>query len=279
GRVTHVVADRVDGSGTEEFPVERLVLGAGTLASGKIFLESWWRGRGELLRLTGLMDNRQVLLPFLNLRMIRRKHDPRTYQYHQLLLGMNGNDPRDYVHGIMTTLKTASIHPVVQSVPFDVPTAMHVFKNVHAALGLVNVNFPDTRRDGCYLTLDAGRTPDAAPGEAGDSAPLRVHYEPPTGEARKIQQTLGRFKKALRRLGCFAPPGMEHVRPMGASVHYAGTLPMTTDDRPLTTTPDGRSRDFQNLWFCDGTGFPFLPAKNLTLTLMANAARVADAAF
>jgi choline dehydrogenase-like flavoprotein len=66
---------------------------------------------------------------------------------------------------------------------------------------------------------------------------------------------------------------------MGASVHYAGTIPMTREAAPFTATPEGRSRDFQNLWFVDGTTFPFLPAKNLTFTLMANAARIADRAF
>ncbi len=54
---------------------------------------------------------------------------------------------------------------------------------------------------------------------------------------------------------------------------------MTSDDAPDTTTPNGRSRRFDNLHFADGTTFPFLPAKNLTFTLMANAVRIARADF
>jgi choline dehydrogenase-like flavoprotein len=64
---------------------------------------------------------------------------------------------------------------------------------------------------------------------------------------------------------------------MGASVHYAGTIPMTREDRPWTATPNGRLRGVDNLVLVDGTTFPFLPAKNLTFTLMANASRIADA--
>jgi choline dehydrogenase-like flavoprotein len=30
------------------------------------------------------------------------------------------------------------------------------------------------------------------------------------------------------------------------------------------------------VWIADGAGFPTLPAKNLTFTLMANATRMAD---
>jgi choline dehydrogenase-like flavoprotein len=66
---------------------------------------------------------------------------------------------------------------------------------------------------------------------------------------------------------------------MGASVHYSGTLPMSVEPRAHTLTPDCRSHDFENLYFVDGTSFPSLPAKNLTMTLMANAARVADRLF
>ena len=44
-----------------------------------------------------------------------------------------------------------------------------------------------------------------------------------------------------------------------------------------STTPEGRSREFPNLILADGSTFPSLPAKNLTFTLMANAARIADA--
>jgi choline dehydrogenase-like flavoprotein len=86
-------------------------------------------------------------------------------------------------------------------------------------------------------------------------------------------------RRALRHLGCVVPPGMTHVRPMGASVHYAGTFPMTDTDEPWTTTDLCRSRAFENLYLVDGSTFPALPSKNFTFTLMANAVRVATEAF
>jgi GMC oxidoreductase len=270
--VRGVIAERIDGGGTERIEAERVALGAGTLGSTRIFLETLRQLTGEAPRLTGLMDNRQVLLPFLHLSMIARRHDPRTYQYHQLTFGMTAPDPADYVHGLVTTLKTASIHPIVQNLPFDFRTSLHVFRNVHAALGLVNVNFPDRRRDGCWVALEPG-------GKGDGERPLRVHYEPPAGEAGRIRATLRRFRSALWKLGCIVPPGMSHVRPMGSSVHYSGTVPMAREERPFTTDENGGSRDLRNLWFVDGATFPFLPAKNLTFTLMANAVRIAERAF
>ena len=72
---------------------------------------------------------------------------------------------------------------------------------------------------------------------------------------------------------------MVHVRPMGRSVHYTGTVPMTANTQPLSATPEGQSRDIPNLFLADGATFPFLPAKNITFTLMANAVRIAEAAI
>ncbi len=270
GRVTHVLATNLETGEPEEYEVDRLVLGAGTLASSKIFLDSLYRARGEIVRLRGLMDNRQVLMPFANLRMIRRPYDPDSYQYHQLAIALVDEDPRHYVHGLVTTLTTASIHPIVQNLPVDFRTGLYVFRNLHAALGLVNVNFPDTRRDDNTLTLRVG---------PGDETVLEIRYRPPVGERAKVRAALRRMRACLFKLGCVVPPGMSHVRPMGASVHYAGTLPMSAQKRPLTTSRLGRSHDFENLYFVDGTTFPFLPAKNVTFTLMANAARIAAQAF
>ena len=121
------------------------------------------------------------------------------------------------------------------------------------------------------MTLD----PDGPGGRPG----LVVAYATPGGEDRRLKATMKRVKRALRELGCFVPPGMAHIRPMGASVHYAGTLPMSEREVPRTVSPDCRSHDFENLYLVDGATFPFLPAKNITFTLMANAARVAETAF
>lgn len=265
GRVRALVLVDLATRRSEELDVERLVLAAGTLPTSKIVLDSIWRARGERVRLTGLMDNRQTLVPFANLRLLGARWDPDTYQYHQLAFGLAGARPKEYVHGLVTTLKTALIHPIALSAPLDLATAAWLTKNVHGALGIVNVNLHDTRRPESYLEL------------AGDGERTRLvaRYQPAPSEPADRKRALARIKRALWRLGCFVPPGMAHVRPMGASVHYSGTLPMSAARAPLSVDRDCKSRDFANLWIADGATFPFLPAKNLTFTLMANAARIA----
>lgn len=274
GRVERVIAREVSGGSEREFEVGTLVLAAGTLSSSKILLDSVHRDTGELPALEGLMDNRQVLMPFVNLRMVGRPFEARSYQYHQLAIGLRTEDPADYVHGLVTTLKTALIHPIVQNVPLSLGGSLELFRNVHAGLGLVNINLPDTRRVGNLLRVE--------PRDDGPGTRLVVEYAPDPGERKRLARVTRTFRRLLRQLGCIVPPGMTRVRPMGASVHYAGTVPMAkagTDSGAWTSDANGRSRTFENLYFADGTTFPRLPAKNLTFTLMANATRIAERAF
>jgi choline dehydrogenase-like flavoprotein len=271
GSAKSVVAHSTTDGAVHEFDAEAVALAAGTLCSSKIFLDSVYRDTGKVLALRGLMDNRQILIPFVNLKLVGRRFEPRTYQYHQLAIGLEGGTAMEYVHGLITTLKTAMIHPVVQTLPFDLGTSVNVFRRLHAALGLVNVNFSDHRREENFLTLE--------PEPGSQRTRLAIRYAPEPGEPARLIAARKTFQRFLWKLGCIAPTAMAHVRPMGASVHYAGTIPMTDIAAPLTTDRLCRSRDVGNLYFVDGTTFPALPAKNLTLTLMANATRVASCAF
>jgi choline dehydrogenase-like flavoprotein len=217
------------------------------------------------------MDNRQLLMPFINLKMIGKLYNPDTYQYHQLAFNIESDKPEENVHCLVTTLKSAMVHPIVQNTPLDLRNSLFIFRHIRAALGLVNINFHDTRRETNYLTLDMDKN---------ISEPiLYIKYVPNVEEQALIKHTIKTVKHILRRLKCIVPPRMIHVRPMGASVHYAGTIPMTKERRAFATSEYCQSHDFENLYIVDGSTFPFLPAKNITFTLMANAIRVAECAF
>jgi len=270
-RIHKVVARSVSDDRQHEFDVGTLVLAAGTLSSSKIFMDSIYRATGERITLHGLLDNRQILMPFVNLNLIGRQFDPETYQYQQLVIALDADDPQDRSYGLVTTLKTALIHPIVASFPTSMATALSMFRNIHAALAMLNINFSDHRRDENQLSLEVD-------GQNGETR-LAIQYRPDATEGEKIQRETKRYRRILRQLGCIAPSNATHVRPMGASVHYAGTIPMTENGAGPTTDETCRSRDLENLYFVDGTTFPSLPAKNLTFTLMANAARVAEVAF
>ncbi len=272
GHVTCIVAESLADHLAREFSADRYVLAAGALASSKIFMTSIYQATGEFIKLFGLMDNRQILVPFINLKMLGKTYDPESYQYHQLAIGFNlSNRPEEYIHGQITTLKTALSHPVIQNVPFDQNTAIKVFRNVRSGLGVVNINLFDRRRETNFLTLREDP-------ETGETR-LAINYTPMEQENQLIKESIRRIKQVLWKLTCIVPPGMIQIRPSGASVHYSGILPMSETPAPHHVSKYCQSHDFENLFIVDGSTMPFLPAKNITFTLMANAVRVADQAF
>lgn len=271
GRISAIHADRLEDSTSLTFDADEYALAAGALLSSKIYLDSVFRQTGRVLRLEGLMDNRQIHVPFLTLQMIGRGVETASYQFHHLAFGLEGQEPgEDYVHGQITTLKSAAVHPIVQSLPLDMKSALQIFRSMRAGLAVANVNLSDSRRASSYVSIE--------PVQGGDTR-LVLNYESAADEPARITRSVRRVRKAIGRMGGLVPPGMTRILPKGTSVHYAGTLPMSSTLAPMTCTQDCRSHDFRNLLFVDAVSFPALPAKNHTFTLMANATRIAHAAL
>ncbi len=263
GTVRSVETRRPNGEPGTTFTADVIVLAAGTLGTARIYLASVEPNT----RLDGLMDNRQIHIPFLTPGQLGKPVETAAYQFHLLAFGLQATTPREYIHGQITTLRAASVHPIVGNLPVDYRTGLKLFRLLRAGLGIVNINLADERRTTSQVRLEVAQT---------GPPRLRIEYAAAADEPKRRQTAVRRVRAVLRRLGCLVPPGLTRVLPMGASAHYAGTLPMSSVDRPHTTAPSGRVHGFTNLYAVDGSVLPSLSAKNHTLTLMANACRVAD---
>jgi choline dehydrogenase-like flavoprotein len=84
-----------------------------------------------------------------------------------------------------------------------------------------------------------------------------------------------KLTSALRDMGVLTYSGLASAS-IGRGFHYAGTLPMRHHPDFYETYPDGRLWNSGRVRVIDGSVFPSLPAKNHSLTLMANAARIAE---
>jgi choline dehydrogenase-like flavoprotein len=213
------------------------------------------------------MDNRHVMVPFVNLSRLGADVRLASYQYHMLAMAIDRGDWRSAVHGQISALKAAAVHPIVSSLPFDLATSLRVFRRIRGALGVANIWLADRRRDENAVSLRQ---------ERDGSSRLLLEYGDDTSDLPATESAVATTRQALHTLGCVAPRGMVKILARGSSVHYAGTLPMTQRDDEHTTRSDGSSRAFPGLYIVDGAGFPWLPAKNLTFTLMANATRIAE---
>jgi choline dehydrogenase-like flavoprotein len=268
GRVTGVEASAVgEGQGRGvEYRAERVLLAAGALATTQLYLQTLAALGRRDEALPGLMDNRHVMVPFVNLARLGQDVALDSYQFHMLALAIDTGDWRRDVHGQVTSLKAAMVHPIVHSLPFDLRTSLRVFRRLRAALGVANIWLADTRRDGNVARLQQMRD---------GVTRLVLEYGDDGRDLADTEAAIMRTRAGLRAMGCLAPRGMTRILARGSSVHYAGTLPMTGDAREHSCSASGEVRGMPGLYVVDGAGFPWLPAKNLTFTLMANATRIA----
>ena len=64
--------------------------------------------------------------------------------------------------------------------------------------------------------------------------------------------------------------------PIGGTAHQAGTLRFGTDPATSVLDVDCKAHELDNLYVTDASFFPSIGAVNPTLTIIANALRVAD---
>jgi choline dehydrogenase-like flavoprotein len=86
----------------------------------------------------------------------------------------------------------------------------------------------------------------------------------------------GELVRIMRRLGGWTVAQLAQHPAPGNGIHYAGTLPMRAEPGRHELHADGRLEGTTRVYVTDGSGFPRLPAKNLTYTIMANALRIAE---
>jgi choline dehydrogenase-like flavoprotein len=98
-------------------------------------------------------------------------------------------------------------------------------------------------------------------------------------------EALKRLKEKLRRM-CDSIEIHPHLFdrslylgkdiPIGGTAHQAGTLRFGPDPATSVLDVDCRAHDLDNLYVTDASFFPSIGAVNPTLTIIANALRVAD---
>jgi choline dehydrogenase-like flavoprotein len=98
----------------------------------------------------------------------------------------------------------------------------------------------------------------------------RVIFSYAEEDKKLYQHAIGFMTEALKAAG-----GRD-LWPDEDTAHLAGTCRMGTQPRDSVANADGRTWDIPNLWICDGSLMPTSLAVNPSLTIQANACRIAD---
>jgi hypothetical protein len=167
---------------------------------------------------------------------------------------------RGYISAQLYSYRSLLLSRMLKSIPFPPSLGLLFLRLTATAFTCINIHFPDWPSSHRWMSLDRNGSVRAECAWAEEETAWMNRHE-------------RRLLKHLLALRCI-PLGI--AKPQhGASIHYAGTLPYDEADKPLTTDAAGRLRGFQSVFVADAATWRFLPAKGLTLTLMANARRIA----
>lgn len=122
-----------------------------------------------------------------------------------------------------------------------------------------------------WLTTEDLPDPDNRVTLAADQS-IQLHYRPNNEAAHR--KLCARWKAVLHRLGF--PLVFFQRMDISAVAHQAGTLRFGADPMQSVFDPNCRSHELDNLYVADASLMPSISAVNPSLTIMANALRVAD---
>jgi choline dehydrogenase-like flavoprotein len=100
--------------------------------------------------------------------------------------------------------------------------------------------------------------------------------EQPTASTR-VRRVVRHLAINARALGLTPVPGLTQYGPPGKSNHIGGSFPMRREPHELETDALGRLPQWDNVHLVDASVFPSVPATTVTLSIMANAHRIASA--
>ncbi|MCF8258043.1 MAG: hypothetical protein K9J06_10830 [Flavobacteriales bacterium] len=264
--VVMVHTRRLDNGENEVFKARRLVLCPGVLGTARIVMRSLPQ-IGEL----PILCNPYTYLPMLDWRSLGEAMPKRRSGMGQLSVF---HDP----DGLNTNVSMASLYTyrslllfrLVKETPLNFSDARAVMQYLLSGISIAGIHHSESGGHGRRLWLEAD-----ANSPTGDV--LHADYRVGADEMREAERKEDAFIRFFRAMGQVP---LRKVNPgMGASIHYAGVLPMSTSEGLCHTSPEGRLYGTRNVWVGDASSFRYLPAKGISFTLMANAHRVASNMF
>jgi hypothetical protein len=262
GRVS--VRTRSLGTGRQEiFVARRLILAAGALGTARIALRALQQYDVPI----PITCNPHSYVPCIHYRGLGKVSKARRHSLAQLtIIHDPTGDQEHLVQAQLYSYRSLLLFRLLGESPLPYREGVRVMRALSPRLVLCVIQHEDDQSPDKYCVLR--RKPN------GEGDFLEIVYHPSADETQRRQMHEKVIVRHLRKLGCW-PIKVIHAG-HGSSVHYASQFPTSPEDKPLTTEPSGRLRGTRSIYIADGAALAYLPAKGLTLTLMANAARVAS---
>ncbi len=246
------------------YKTKKLILAPGVLGTARIVLRSFPNEK----KILPILCNPYCYIPCLQPSMIGKGIEKNKTGFAQLSLFQDeSNKHVNVAMASIYTYRSLMLFRLIKEIPMDFLDSKLLMKYLLSGIVIMGIHHPEHSSKNKYLSLIKNE-------DSITKDKLHVFYSLSEMEERYISRRNTKFVAAMRKLGCYA---LKRISPdIGSSIHYAGTLPFKGEDIPYTLQFNGRLNGTKNVYVADGSGFSFLPAKGLTLSLMANAHNVAN---
>lgn len=253
-----VTVKKKGGGPASSFSGKKLLLAAGAVGSARILL----RSLGLQNRTVPFVGKHHVFSACVDFRSLG---DPgsknRTSLCQLLVVDQKKRGAFDQGVAQLYSYRSLQLFRLLSSLPLPAPEALKILSILSPSLVIADIRFPAFPSAHSTLLLK-------------EDGIVRISASVTDEERALRQESWKRLRKAFRKLGI---PSVRNLwLPEASSSHYGGTVPVSDDPAlQLSADTNGHVRQLKRVTVADASLFRCLPGRPHTLTLMANARRIA----
>lgn len=245
------------------FEVDRLFIGAGALSSALLIMKS--------LRILGrnifLMDSQYFLMPFLGYSSISEE---KLHTLSQLFIEISNKDlSNNNIHSQIYTynnLYLDEINATLGRLNY-IPGIKYLSNLISKRLYLAQSYLHSNDSPGANIRLN----------ESANHAFIRVTPNPHSENMHSLINKIWDYLKVVGiHGGIKAFPSLGRIADVGQGYHSGGTFPMSNQPKDFSSDIYGRPLMQKRVHLIDSSVLPSIPSGTITLTVMANAYRIAE---
>jgi hypothetical protein len=258
-----LVSTNLESGQSERYQARALVLAAGLFGTTRIVLKSLNQYGVKV----PLVCNPYVYYPMVNVSHLGQSPRPESHSLAQLgvVYIPKGNETAP-IHGRIHSYRSLLNFKIMKELPFPFREGMRLVQLLAPSLAVLAIDHEDRPSPEKYCLLEKG---------SFDSVDrLKVVYHLSEDVKRNQLKYEREILSCFWRLGCVP---IKRVFPgYGASIRYGGSFPMSRQEKPMTVSTEGLLQSTRSVYLVDGSILPYLPAKGMTFTMMANANRIGE---
>jgi ferredoxin len=263
-----VVAKELRTGAIQVFEGDRLFLACGAVGTTRLLASSLGVSEVDV----PMYESQQFVLPMLSLRSTPDPTTEPNFTLNQfnMVVAPSGGSSVDVAQLHFYTFNPAFVEALPPALRMEGAEAARVqlLRRLTVALGYL----PSWRSPRLVARVRAGS------GERGPD--LHISRGPaPSGRNQMLRAVAGRLVHSARLLDLYPVLPMLRLAAGGKSYHWGGSFPHSSarsrSATPFTSDCLGRVGSWQRIHAVDASVFPNVPAMTFTLTIMANAHRIA----